>query len=133
MVDYTLSNWSESPHRYDVILGVAGYQSLRTYARSLAPDGTYVAIGGKNAQIFECLFVGPVLSLFSHKDLRALVFSPRRDELEFLAALVKARQLRPVIDRYFPLPNVPEALGYVEKGHARGKVIIQVSSPVTAC
>lgn len=126
VVDYTQTDWTTANERYDVILGVAGYHSLRAYARCLAPHGTYVAIGGRNAQIFECLFLGGLLSLMSQKTLRPLIFTSQKEDLEFLLCLMKSGHLRPVIDRHFPLSGVSDALRYVENGHARGKVIVTV-------
>jgi NADPH:quinone reductase-like Zn-dependent oxidoreductase len=58
--------------------------------------------------------------------MRPLVSTPRPEDLAEIAALVEAGQVTPVIDRTYPLAEVPEALRYVEQGHARGKVVISI-------
>jgi len=61
-----------------------------------------------------------------HKKLGALTAKPSPPDLEFIKRLFEVGQVMPVIDRCYPLNEVPEALRYLEEGHARGKIVIQV-------
>jgi NADPH:quinone reductase-like Zn-dependent oxidoreductase len=67
-----------------------------------------------------------VLSPFVSQKLGTFVMKPTRDDLQFLKELVEADKVTPVIDRTYPLSEVPEAIRYLEEGHARGKVVITV-------
>jgi NADPH:quinone reductase-like Zn-dependent oxidoreductase len=67
-----------------------------------------------------------VLSLFVRQTLGTLIATARKQDLEELHGLVEAGRVTPVIDRTFPLSGAPEAIRYMRKGHARGKVVITV-------
>lgn len=126
VVDYTEHDWTRGDERYDLILGVAGYQPLDCYVRHLTEAGTYVAVGGTNGQIFEGLLLGSLYSLFTKKKLQSLVAQPTRADLEFIRGLAASGELRAVIDRRYPLSRAADAIRYLEEGHARGKVVVEV-------
>jgi NADPH:quinone reductase-like Zn-dependent oxidoreductase len=67
-----------------------------------------------------------VLSPFVSQKLGTFLMKPTRDDLQFLKELIEAGKVTPVIDRTYPLSDVPEAIRYLEEGHARGKVVIAV-------
>jgi NADPH:quinone reductase-like Zn-dependent oxidoreductase len=67
-----------------------------------------------------------VLSPFVSQKLGAFLAKPNKDDLEFLKELIEAGKLTPVIDRTYSLSDVPQAIRYLEEGHARGKVVITV-------
>jgi NADPH:quinone reductase-like Zn-dependent oxidoreductase len=81
--------------------------------------------GGSNRQLLDALLFGPVLSMGRQK-FGNLLMKPNRSDLLFLKELCEAGTIRPVIDRRFPLSEVPAAIRYLEEGHARGKVVITV-------
>jgi NADPH:quinone reductase-like Zn-dependent oxidoreductase len=66
------------------------------------------------------------LSPFVSQKLGSFLMKPTKDDLQFLKELIEAGKLTPVIDRTYPLSEVPEAIRYLEEGHARGKVVITV-------
>lgn len=130
VIDYQRVDFAEEDRRYDLILGVNGYRSLGTYCDALKPGGHYVCVGGTSRQIFGSLLFGKLKFLFSGKSVTTLTLddSQRANSLATLQTLLSRGKLRPVIDRTFALDEVPEAVRYVELGHVRGKVIIQVAA-----
>lgn len=127
VVDYTREDFTEGERRYDLILDVGGYRSIRDGRRVLRPDGTYVFVGGATVRLFETMLVGPLLSMFDGRRVRFLMMTPNRDDLITLTELVEAGDVEPIVDRQYPLEEVPEAIRYLEAGRARGKVVITVA------
>jgi 2-desacetyl-2-hydroxyethyl bacteriochlorophyllide A dehydrogenase len=126
VLDYTKDDFAALGQRYDLILAVNGDRSIWDYKRALSADGIYAMTGGSNRQLMEALLFGPVLSMGRQK-LGTLLMKPDQADLLFLKELCEAGKIRPVIDRRFPLSEVPSAVRYVEDGRARGKVVITVS------
>jgi NADPH:quinone reductase-like Zn-dependent oxidoreductase len=79
-------------------------------------------LGGFDRQILRA----PLLSALVRQRLRPLVAKERRADLLVLKELIEAGKVTPVIDRTYPLREAPEAIRYLEQGHARGKVVIRV-------
>ncbi len=123
VIDYTQEDFTQNGQRYDLIIGVNGYHPLSDYKRALNPEGTYVCIGGTMGQIFQSLFLGPLISMIGSKKMRVLMHKPNKD-LAFLKELLEAGKVVPVIDRRYPLSEVPKALRYFGEGHAKGKLVI---------
>jgi NADPH:quinone reductase-like Zn-dependent oxidoreductase len=128
VVDYTRDDFAEAERRYDVILDTGGNAPLSRLRRALTPTGTLVIVGGETD--------GRLLG-GSDRQLRALVLSPfvgqklgtfvcreNHEDLIVLKELIEAGKVTPVIDRTYPLSQVPEAIRYMRDGHARGKVVI---------
>ncbi|MFI5336267.1 MAG: NAD(P)-dependent alcohol dehydrogenase [Opitutales bacterium] len=126
VIDYTREDFTRSGRQYDLILAVNGNRSIFDYRRLLSPRGTYVMIGGGVAQLFQALLLGPWLSLAGGRKLGALTSKPNQPDLRLLKELLETRKIRSVIDRCYLLSELPEALRYVEAGHATGKVVIAV-------
>ncbi|AKF10834.1 hypothetical protein DB32_007983 [Sandaracinus amylolyticus] len=116
--------------RYDAVLGVNGHRPLAAHRARLAPRGTYVMVGGANAQIFEALLLGWRRFRGGEQRIEVLTLdeAPRTAELEEARALLATGALRPVIDRVFPLAEAADAMRYVERGHVRGKVVLDARS-----
>jgi NADPH:quinone reductase-like Zn-dependent oxidoreductase len=129
VIDYTQADFTSESTRYDLILGVNGYHALGDYKRSLKPDGRYAMVGGDNAQIFGALLYGKLSFAGSGKRASIIALDPSRlqEDLEALRLLVVQKKLRPIVDRVFPLDAIADAVGYVERGDARGKVALQIS------
>ena len=127
VIDYTQQDFTEESRRYDLILGVNGDRSLLEFRRALKPTGIYVMAGGSNQQIFQALLLGPLVSLFGSRKLRALASRPNVRELSVIKELVESGKLKPVIDKRFPLASTADAFRYIEDVHAQGKVIIQIA------
>ncbi len=129
VIDYTKEDFARDGARYDVIVAANGRRSIFDYRRSLSANGVYVMVGGTGAQIFQGLLLGPLLSAFGDKLLRSLTLnkSIKKSDLVFLSELLESGQLKPVIDRRYPLQEAASAIGYVEGGHALGKVVVTVA------
>lgn len=124
VLDYTRENFAQNGRRYDLVLAVNGYWPIGDYQRALAPDGVYVMVGGTMKQIFQALLLGPLLSCRGR--VAAVTARPNSGALAAVGELLQAGQVRPVIDRCYPLAETAEAFRYLGREHARGKVIITV-------
>jgi len=124
VIDYTQEDFTQRQQRYDLILAANASHSLFDYRRALSPNGIYVWSGGKvNLQV---IFLGPLLSLFGRKKIRFFLAKLNEKDLAFLAELLEAGKVVPVIDRCYPLSDAAAAIRYREEGHARGKVVLTV-------
>ncbi len=128
VLDYTQTNFTQTGERYDLIVAANGYHPLRDYKRALAPGGRFLMTGGAGKQMAEAIFFGPFSSLGSGKRLGFVTMKSNLEDLEFLRDRLADGTVRSVIDRSYPLEKVPEALAYLEEGHAQGKVVINVAS-----
>ena len=126
VIDYTQEDFTQNGQRYDLILATAGYHSIFDYERALSPKGIYVATGGSMAQIFQPMLLGPWFSMTKGKKMGSLAMKPNQKDLVFMKELIEAGQVKPVIDRSYPLGETAAALRYYGEGHARGKVVITV-------
>ena len=129
VIDYTKEDFTKDAARYDVILDMVGSHSLLASRRVLKPDGIYVLVGGSNGRWFAPLdraVAAKVLSWFVSQRMGMMMAELRKDDLGVLRDLLQSGKVKPVIDRTYPLSQVPEAIRYLETGHARGKVVIAV-------
>ena len=124
VIDYTKENFSRNRQRYDLIVAVNGNHPLRDYLRALNPGGTYVALGGSLAQFFQGALLGPLASRFGSKKVRSFIAKMNQKDLLVIKELLEADKVVPVIDRCYPLSETAEAIRYLVKDHARGKVVI---------
>ena len=132
VIDYTKEDFTKGDQRYDVVLDNVANHSLSECRKVLTPEGIYVMIGGGGAS--EQGFLGAMgnvlkaglYSRFVKQKMGFMMAQPSTADLTFLAGMVESGKLKTVIDRTYKLEQVPEAVRYVEEGHARGKVIITV-------
>ena len=129
VIDYTRDDFNRSGQRYDLIIGANSHRPIFDYRRALGRNGTYVMVGGGWSQIFQGLIVGPLLSWIGSRKMTFFMARITRTDLAFLADLLAAGKLVPVIERRYPLNEVAEAVRYLEGGHAKGKVVITVEHP----
>ena len=130
VVDYTRDDYVQPGQRYDLIVQVAGTRSPSDCRRALTPKGTLLGISGESTG----RWIGPIvrvikasaMSPFVSQSLKSFTVKPDRAGLEFLRERIEAGEISPVIDRTYPMGEVPEAIEYLEEGHARGKVVIAV-------
>lgn len=127
IIDYAKEDFAAQSQQYDVILGVSGYRTLKDYQRALKPRGIYVMVGGSNAQIFQALLYGGWKSRAGGQKFTAFTEKPNQKDLNYLKQLLETGQITPVLDRCYPLKEVPEAIRYLEQGHAKGKIIITMN------
>jgi NADPH:quinone reductase-like Zn-dependent oxidoreductase len=130
VIDYTREDFAESGRRYDLIFQLAGTDSPSVCRRALTPKGTLVLSSGES----DGRLIGPLdrvikallWSPFVTQKLVSFTAKPNREDLQFLNELIEADELTPVIDRTYSLIEIPEAIRYLEEGHARGKVVVTV-------
>jgi NADPH:quinone reductase-like Zn-dependent oxidoreductase len=126
VIDYTREDFTQNGEQYDLIFAANGYHPLSAYKRALTPKGIYIMAGGSTAQMFQALFLGPLISMSGSKKMGALTASPNQKDLVFMKELLESGKVVPVIDRRYPLSEVADAIRYLEEEHARGKVVITV-------
>src|SRR5919112_447874 len=130
VIDYTQEDFAEGDQRYDVILDIGGKSSLSPLLRALASRGTLVIVGGEGGGRWlggtDRQLRAMILSPFVSQKLGTFVSTPNHEDLLVLTELIESGKVTPVIDRTYPLSEVPEAIRYLEGGHARGKVVITV-------
>ncbi|MET8524124.1 NAD(P)-dependent alcohol dehydrogenase [Micromonospora sp. NPDC005172] len=132
VVDYRRDDFADGTRRHDVVLDLVGNRSLTELRRALTPTGTLVLSGG--GVYGGGSLVGPVwliargrlLAPLVRQRIVTLTTTPDRRHLDTLRAHVEAGHLTPVIDRTYPLHEVPDAIRYVEGDHARAKVVITI-------
>ncbi|NIO28634.1 MAG: zinc-binding dehydrogenase [Candidatus Latescibacteria bacterium] len=128
-IDYTKEDFTQSGQCYDLIVAANGYHSISDYKRALTPEGTLVVTGGSMAQVFQSMFLGPLISSIGSKKVMNMgVAKPNKEDLTFLKELLESGKVKPILDRCYTLNEVPDALRYFGEGHARGKVVITVPS-----
>jgi NADPH:quinone reductase-like Zn-dependent oxidoreductase len=131
VIDYTREDFTDGTRQFDLILDTAGRQPLSQLRRALTPQGTLVIVGGEGGDRwlggFQRQIFAPLSSLFTEQKLLGLISKERKQDLLTLRDLIEAGKLTPVIDRTFPLREAPQAIRYLEQGHARGKVVLTVS------
>ena len=123
VIDYTRDDFTHKRRRYDLILDLAAHRPAWAYQGSLMPGGRYLYVGGSVATLLQVLLLGPVLGR-AGKKTRLLAVQLGAQHLAPLVKLCQAGKITTVIDRRYPLSQVPEALLYLGEGHAKGKVVI---------
>jgi NADPH:quinone reductase-like Zn-dependent oxidoreductase len=129
VIDYTREEFADGRNRYDVILDIAGNRSLSQLRHALTPRGTLVIVGGEDAGNWLGVrrqLRAAALSPIVRQKLGTFISKERGQDLEELRKLLEAGTIRPIVDRTFPLDEVPEAIRYLRDGRARGKIVITV-------
>ncbi|MDF2684239.1 MAG: NADPH:quinone reductase, partial [Brevibacillus sp.] len=108
VIDYTKEDFTGKEERYDIIFDAVGKCSKSTCKKALAPNGTYLTVDGHG------------------------IAKVRTEDLLFLKELMETGKIKAVIDRRYPLQQIPEAHGYVEQGHKKGNVVITVEHDIKA-
>jgi NADPH:quinone reductase-like Zn-dependent oxidoreductase len=131
VVDYTRD---EPFGRYDLVLQVAGNASVGRLRRLLTPQGTLVIVGGGTGrdgkggvlELLRRMLVGRALSRKNGRRVATFITKFRAADLEALAALVEEGQIRPAVERTYPLEQAAAALAEIESGHATGKLVVTI-------
>jgi NADPH:quinone reductase-like Zn-dependent oxidoreductase len=136
VVDYTHEDFTRGGPQYDLILDAVGNCAPSDLRQVLKPWGTAVLVGGPN----EGRWLGPmtgmlkaiVSSWFARRKMRPFLARMNKADLIVMQELLQAGKITPVIDRTYPLHEVPAAIRYLEAGHARGKVVITTEEAARA-
>jgi len=117
VIDYTQEDFTQNGQHYDLILDVVVHRWIFDYKRALSPKGIVVMVGGSMTRVLLNMLLGP-------KKMGLVIWKPNKEDFVFLKELFEAGKVVPVIDRRYPLSEVPEAFRYLEEGRAQGKVVI---------
>jgi NADPH:quinone reductase-like Zn-dependent oxidoreductase len=132
VIDYKQENFTASGQRYGLFFDCIGNHSLSACRRVLSPKGIYVMVGDRSGRgMFGILFrlvAAFVLTRFVGQKLVTFLARPEKEDLTIMCELMAAGKVTPVIDRRYGLSEVSEAIRYLGEGHARGKVVIRLSS-----
>jgi len=126
VIDYTQEDFTKNGEQYDLILDIVAHRSVFAYKRALRSNGRYFLAGGSVATMLQILFLGPWISMIGSKKIRILAVKPSLEDMVHVTELYEAGKVTPLIDKTYSLSEVPEAIGYVGDGRAKGKVVITV-------
>src|SRR6266576_2309769 len=128
VIDYTQEDFTKNGQRYDLIFDAVGNRSVSDCKRALTPNGICAVAGFTTLpHLFQIIVLGSWVSRTGSKKIGLMeTANPNKKDLLFIQELLEAGKVIPVIDRTYPLSEVPEAIRYLETGHARGKVVITV-------
>jgi len=128
IIDYTQEDFTKGKQRYELLFDNVGNHSLSACRRVLNPKGILIMVGAPNdVRVIDLLvrLIGAlVLSPFVSQKLITFIARSNKEDLTIVGELMATGQVTPVIDRRYSLSEIPEALRYLEEGHARGKVVI---------
>lgn len=126
VIDYTQKDFITTGRRYELILDNVGNRSLSAFRRVMTPRGLCVLAGAPKEMWAVVVRVLKALawSPFLRQKFKFFIARLKREDLVALCELMKTGKVRPVIDKRYPLSGTAEAIAYVEKGHARAKVVI---------
>ena len=126
VIDYTREDFTKNGNQYDLILDVVAHRSVFAYRRALRANGSYFLTGGSVATMLQILLLGPLIRGTTGEKIRILAVRPNLRDMVYITELYEAGKVVPVIDRRYPLSEVPEALRYLGEGRTKGKVVISV-------
>jgi NADPH:quinone reductase-like Zn-dependent oxidoreductase len=122
VIDYTHEDFTKGEVLYDLIFDIVANRSVSDYARVLNPGGTYVACAFNATS----LVLGPLISRTRGKKIVSLIHKPNVRDLFVLKELFESGKVVSIIDRCYPLNELPDAVRHFEKGKARGKIVITI-------
>ena len=136
VIDYTKENFTRRTERYDLIIDNVGNQPLSGFRRVLTARGKYVAVGGGGVN--DSRWTGPLIGVvkmlllkpFATQEMKMMLAEMSRKDLAILSDLIQTGKVKPVIDRTYTFSQLPEAMRYLEEGHARGKVVVTVGDNI---
>jgi NADPH:quinone reductase-like Zn-dependent oxidoreductase len=133
VIDYTREDFTKGAQRYDLILDCVGNHPLSAIRRVLNPEGICVMAGGpkKLRTILTRTLKALVLSRFVSQKFVMFIAKLSKEDLNIIGELMETGKVTPVIDRRYSLSEAPEAVRYLEEGHARGKVVITLEDFVS--
>lgn len=136
LIDYTREDFTRGNERYDLILDIPGNHPFSACRRALTPEGNYVLIGhdqygpihrvlGSLPRFIKLIVLSTVVSQLPPMSVST---PAKSDSMAMLTEFLEAEEITPIVDRRYPLSEVPEAIRYLESGRARGKIVISVRS-----
>jgi NADPH:quinone reductase-like Zn-dependent oxidoreductase len=127
VINYKKDDLHQLKESYDFIVTINGDYPLSLYKRLLKPRGIYIMVGGPIKTFIKNLLLCPIYSLGSKK-FKILNSKSNSKKLNDILTLVKEGHIKPIIEKIYPLDQSIEAFKTFEKGHSRGKIVIQISN-----
>ena len=126
VIDYKKEDFTKNGQKYDLILDTKTNRSALKYVRSLRKNGVYITVGGSMSRLFEIVFLGSLISIFSNKKLKVLSLKPNKN-LADITQLVENGEIKPVIDGPHSFDELPELLQYFGEGKHQGKIVVEIT------
>lgn len=124
VIDYTQTDFTKAEQSYDVIFDAVGKSSFAQCKAALTPTGMYLSTVPSLTILLQMLWTAKIGSKKAKFVASGLM--QNKDNLNFITQLIEAGVLKAVIDRRYPLTQVPEAHRYVETGRKKGNVVIMI-------
>ena len=124
VIDYAKVDFTRNGKTYDLIWDVMTIRSISAYKRALVPTGMYITVGGHTGKLLRIMLLGRLMP--GRKRIRLLIHKPNKG-LDLLTRSFEEGNVKPVVDRLFPLDKVPEAFRYFGEGQFKGKVVITLN------
>jgi len=125
VIDYTQEDFTQNGQQYDLIVDIVANHSLSDLKHALSTKGICVVVGFSTiAHMLQVRLLGPWMSRNGAKKMGMLMPEENENDFAVLNELLETGKVVPVIDKHYTLSDAPEAIRYLEKGHARGKVVI---------
>ena len=123
-IDFTKEDFTNNGRQYDLILDFTASHSIISYYKSLAPNGSYVMVGGTIPRLLQTLIFGSLISAFTKKRMRILAVKPNKG-IDDVLNLISKGVLVPKINKVFNLNEIVDAFKYFDSGNSTGKIIIK--------
>ena len=124
--DYQHADITQSGQTFDKIIDFIGHHSVFEFRRLIAPNGSYVIVGGLLRDILGTLIIGGGISLFSTRKMSVLMHQQNAADIMHMAKLIERKQITCCVDRVFHLDDIQQAFRYFREQKALGKIVIQV-------
>lgn len=122
VIDYTKEDFTQNGEVYDVIFDTVNTISVTRALKSLAKNGIMILSAAGMPEMLQGLWI----SMTSNRKVMTGVISHNAADIVFLKELIEAGKFKPIIDKTYPLEQIAEAHAYVEKGHKKGNVAIEI-------
>lgn len=128
VIDHRTTDFTREGSTYDLVIDIGGNRSIRQLRRILTPGGRLVLVGAGHggAGAMGRLIGGTIRRRFMKQPIAVFIADVRREDLQTLTELIEAGKVRPLIERTYPLDELPAALRHMEEGHVRGKLVVTV-------
>lgn len=124
VVDHAREDVTRGERRFDLVLDAGAFRSPFDFGRVLRDGGRYVMVGGADRRLWQVLAFGWLESRRQGRVFRTMLARPKLEDLRTVKAMLERGEIEPRIDRRYALAETPEAIRYLESGHATGKVVI---------
>lgn len=131
VIDYKVEDFTHARAQYDLILAVNGFRPIEDYLGALKPGGSYVVTGGSMRQLIQAGSRAKRSQALGRQNISILSLEQSSNDLKLIKEMLEAGEIKPVIDRFYPLDKTAEAFRYFENEHPKGKVVIEICQVVS--